>query len=249
LIDGDRIADFGQKIYTDGAECVDAQGAYTGPGLVDIHTHAANDIVFSEHPAVAANYLLSCGVTDVLPALYFNSTKEELLSQISLIRMTMDSGKAPNILGIYMEAPYKNPKFGCNRENNPWRHPINREDYSGLIEAAGSVAKVWCVAPEREGIYTFAEDVRRINPKAIFSVAHSEAIPSQIEPLIEKGLKLATHHTNATGTINKYPECRGVCVDETVLYNDDIYAELILRFCWYSCGSVYVTSGAENKGG
>ena len=41
------------------------------------------------------------------------------------------------------------------------------------------------------------------------------------------GLKLATHHTNATGTLNKYPECRGVCVDETVLHNDDIYAELI----------------------
>lgn len=41
------------------------------------------------------------------------------------------------------------------------------------------------------------------------------------------GLRLATHHTNATGDLVKYPEVRGVCVDETVNYNDDIYAELI----------------------
>ena len=42
-----------------------------------------------------------------------------------------------------------------------------------------------------------------------------------------KGLKLATHHTNATGTLYKYPECRTACVDETALYNDSIYTELI----------------------
>ena len=41
------------------------------------------------------------------------------------------------------------------------------------------------------------------------------------------GLKLGTHHTNATGTLENYPEVRGVCVDETVNYNDGIYAELI----------------------
>jgi N-acetylglucosamine-6-phosphate deacetylase len=41
------------------------------------------------------------------------------------------------------------------------------------------------------------------------------------------GLKIGTHHLNATGTLQKYPECRTPCVDETVQYNRDIYAELI----------------------
>ena len=41
------------------------------------------------------------------------------------------------------------------------------------------------------------------------------------------GLKIGTHHTNATGTLQKYPECRTPCVDETVNYNREIYAELI----------------------
>jgi N-acetylglucosamine-6-phosphate deacetylase len=41
------------------------------------------------------------------------------------------------------------------------------------------------------------------------------------------GLKCATHHMNATGTIERYPECRTACVDETALYNNEIYTELI----------------------
>jgi N-acetylglucosamine-6-phosphate deacetylase len=32
---------------------------------------------------------------------------------------------------------------------------------------------------------------------------------------------------NATGTIERYPECRTACVDETALYNDNMYTELI----------------------
>ena len=60
-----------------------------------------------------------------------------------------------------------------------------------------------------------------------FAVAHSAASPQEIEALIPYGLRIGTHHTNATGDRPKYPECRGVCVDETVNYNDSIYAELI----------------------
>jgi len=96
-----------------------------------------------------------------------------------------------------------------------------------LIEAARDFAKVWCLAPERENIEQFVLDVKKAIPDIVFSVAHSEASPAQIECLMPYGLRLATHHTNATGDLPKYPECRGVCVDETVNYNDDIYAELI----------------------
>ena len=58
-------------------------------------------------------------------------------------------------------------------------------------------------------------------------MAHSEAEPTDIEKLMPYGLKLATHHTNATGTLHRYPECRSACVDETALYNHEIYTELI----------------------
>jgi N-acetylglucosamine-6-phosphate deacetylase len=126
-----------------------------------------------------------------------------------------------------MEAPYMNPKFGADRENNPWKGPIRKEEYQCVIDQVGTDALVWVVAPERENIEQFVQDCRKANPTVRFSVGHSEASPQQIEALIPYGLCIGTHHTNATGDLPKYPECRGVCVDETVNYNRDIYAEMI----------------------
>ena len=227
VMDGDRIVDFGKNIKVGSAECIDAQGMFTGPGLIDIHTHAANNEFFFDNPVGAANALLQSGVTDVLPTLYFSMNEAQLIEAAGVIQQAKESGKADNILGFYMEAPYMNPKFGCDRENNPWKGDIRREDYKKLLEAIGDEVYVWGVAPERENIEMFMKDAKLANPKCVFSVAHSEADPYQVQRVMPYGLKLATHHTNATGTLNKYPEVRGVCVDEAVWYNDEIYAELI----------------------
>ena len=227
VIENDVIVDFGKKICTDGMNIIDAKGAYTGPGLIDIHTHADGDTFFSEDPVKAAATLLNHGVTDVMPALYFSATAEQLLQQIKIIRDAMNSGNAENIIGLYMEAPYLNPNYGCNRESNPWRDVVSKDRFKKVVDEAYDIARVWCIAPERENIEEFVEYVREKNPNAVFSVAHSEAEPWQIERFIPKGLKLATHYTNATGTLNRYPECRSACVDETALFNHEIYTELI----------------------
>ena len=144
-----------------------------------------------------------------------------------LARLEKSGGGLPNILGLLHGAPLPEPEVRCDRENNPWRGPIRREDYMEIVEAARDMARAWAVAPEREGIAEFCEDVAAAIPGIAFTVAHSEASPEQIERLIPLGLKIGTHHTNATGDLPKYPECRGVCVDETVNYRDDIFAELI----------------------
>lgn len=227
VMDGDRIVDFGKNIKVGSAECIDAQGLFTGPGLIDIHTHSGNNIFFSDDPVKASESLLQSGVTDVLPTLYFSMNEQQLIDAAAVIQKAMAAGETRNVLGFYMEAPYMNPKFGCDRENNPWKGDIRREDYKKLLEAIGSQVYVWGVAPERENIEMFMKDAKLANPKCVFSVAHSEADPYQVQKVMPYGLKLATHHTNATGTLNKYPEVRGVCVDEAVWYNDDIYAELI----------------------
>jgi N-acetylglucosamine-6-phosphate deacetylase len=227
VMDGGKITRLGEMAAVaipDGAAVVDAGGHFVGPGLIDIHTHAAGGKYFFEDPVHCARVALEHGTTGVLPALYFNMTKAEYLDAIR----TIDGANCPNILGLYMEGPYLNPKFGCDRENNPWKGPIRREDYMEIVDAARHMARVWSVAPEREGIVGFCEDVAAAIPGIALSVAHSEASPEQIERLIPLGLKIGTHHTNATGDLPKYPECRGVCVDETVNYRDDIFAELIV---------------------
>ena len=230
LIEDGKIVNFGEmRTLSIPADCevVDAQGLYVGPGLVDIHNHAGGGHWFYDEPIEAAQFNLQHGTTSVLATLYFNMNGKQLVEQAITVQNAMKTPEGANIAGFYMEAPYMNPKFGADRENNPWKGPICKEEYQPVIDQVGTDAKVWVVAPERENIEQFVLDARKNNPTVRFSVGHSEASPQQIEALIPYGLCIGTHHTNATGDLPKYPECRGVCVDETVNYNNAIYAEMI----------------------
>lgn len=228
VIEDGKIVDFGKKIgIPENAEIIDAKGKFAGPGLIDIHTHATGKFLFDKEPEECERWLLSHGVTSVLPALYFSMDQQGYLTSIETICEEVNAGRLKNFAGFYMEGPYLNAKFGATKENNPWIGAIKKEDFEPIIKKAGKNAKVWAVAPEREGILEFVKCAKEENPSAVFAVAHSEATPEQIEELMPYGLKIGTHHTNATGTLENYPECRGVCVDEAVNYNDGIYAELI----------------------
>ncbi len=227
LIEDGKIAELGKHVTASDCEVLDGQGYYLGPGLIDVHTHGAKDAWIQDDPQAASDYLFSRGVTSALTALYFNMNRDEYLATMKRMEPFINGKTTKNLIGYYMEGPYLNPKFGCNRESNPWQGPVDAENYLPIIEAAYPHAKVWCLAPEREGILEFVKAVKKKDASAVFSVAHSEAAPEEIERLLPYGLKLSTHHTNATGNRFKYSECRGVCVDETVNYRDDIYAELI----------------------
>ncbi|MCQ2437338.1 MAG: amidohydrolase family protein [Clostridia bacterium] len=230
FIEDGKVAGFGEMRYTEiPADCekLDAEGAFVGPGFVDIHTHAGDNCFFTDDPVRAAVHHLKHGTTTVLPALYYSMDTAGYVKAIGDLREAMKKPECKNIGGFYMEGPYLNPKFGCDRDKNPWKGPVDAANYGPVIEAGWDLARVWCLAPERENILEFVEAVRAKNPNAVFTVAHSEASPQDIEALMPYGLKIGTHHTNATGDRVKYPEVRGVCVDETVNYNRDIYAELI----------------------
>lgn len=230
FIEGERIAGFGEMRNTpipDGCEVIDAEGLFVGPGFVDIHTHSDGRVFFQDDPVTAAQHHLKHGATTVLPALYTGLNTEQYVRAAGILREAMQKPECGNIAGFYMEGPYLNPDFGCDRTNNPWADGIFKEKYQPVIDACWDLARVWCIAPEREGIMDYIMAVKEKNPNAIFAVAHSAASPQQVEALIPYGLRIGTHHTNATGDRPRYPECRGVCVDEAVNYNDAIYAELI----------------------
>ena len=230
LIEGDKIVSVGKasKITVpNNAEIIDAKGNFVGPGLIDIHTHAAAKTYFIEDPKKCSEDLLKHGVTSVMPALYYSLDKTAFLDAIDTIITSHEKGEFKNFIGFYMEGPYLNPGFGCNQDKNSWRHGVFKKDYQELIDKSKDYTRVWCIAPEREGIEEFVKDVKKSIPNCLFAVAHSAATPEQVEKFIPYGLKISTHHTNATGTIEHYSECRGVCVDEAVNFNKEIYAELI----------------------
>ena len=230
VLDGDRIHSFGEMRdfrIPEGCEIIDAQGLFVGPGLIDIHNHAGNGHWFYDEPIEAAQFNLRHGTTTILACLYFNMNGQQLVEQAACVKEAMAKPEGASIGGFYMECPYMNPKFGADRENNPWKGPIRKEEYQPVIDAVGTDAKVWVLAPERENILQFVLDAKAANPTVRFSVGHSEASPQQIEALMPYGLCIGTHHTDATGDRVFYPEVRGVCVDEAVNYNREIYAELI----------------------
>lgn len=229
-MDEGKILGFGEMRNTkvpDGCEVIDAEGAYVGPGFVDIHTHSDGKIFFQDDPVTAAQHHMQHGTTSLLPALYTSMDTKAYVEAVAVLREAMKKPECANIAGLYMEGPYLNPGFGCDRTSNPWADGVKKEAYQPVIDAAWDLARVWCVAPERENIMDFVLDVKAKNPQARFAVAHSAASPQQVEALMPYGLMIGTHHTNATGDRPMYPECRGVCVDETVNYNREIYAELI----------------------
>jgi len=231
LVEDGKIAAFGEMRSTpipEGCEIIDAKGLYVGPGLIDIHAHAGGSTHFRHDPIHAARAHLKCGTTTILPSPDYTDSLTAFLDYIDAIRAAMAQPGGANIGGIYMEAPYINANYGSNAHLNPWANrPVAPEDYMPMIERLGDLVKSWTVAPEREGILDFVKAAKAANPSVKFAVGHSEATPQQIEALMPYGLCIGTHHTNATGTIVNYPECRGVCVDEGVNYNREIYAEII----------------------
>ena len=229
-----KIAGYGEMRTTpipEGCEIIDAKGAYVGPGLVDIHSHSGTGVRFADDPVKATEEHLQCGTTTILATPSTRGTLPGYLEQIARIRAAMATPEGATIGGIYMEGPYINAGYGSmsNQKgaNAPRVFDPVPEDFAPLLEAGADIIRVWGTAPERENIEVFVKAAKAANPNVRFAVTHSEATPQQIEALMPYGLCIGTHHTNATGTIVNYPECRGVCVDEGVNYNDGIYAELI----------------------
>lgn len=245
LLDGDRIAAVGERReleIPENCEMIDAQGAYVGPGFVDIHVHGGNGHMFDSEPLQAAEHFLKNGETTILATLYYNLSKEGFLEAIKTVQDAMAAGGAGDaIAGIYMEGPYMNPKFGAMPERNKWKGEITPEAYKEVVDAAGSDAFVWAVAPEREGIEEFVKYAGKVNPYAVFSVGHSEATPAQVRKLKKYGLNMQTHCMDATGSFSEWVGTRGAGPDEACLTDPDMYAELIC-----DSGAVHVNKDLIN---
>ncbi len=210
------------------AELLDGEGLYLGPGFVDIHVHGGGGHLFYQEPEQAAEHFLAHGETTILPALYFYLGPEEYVEAIRRIRSAAGSGGAGRVIaGVYMEGPYLNPKYGADPEKNQWLGPVDPEKYRPVVDCAGSFARMWAVAPEREGVAEFMRYVRSVDPAARFSVAHSEADFAQMAEAKALGANQLTHCMDATGRRSDWEGTRGCGPDEYCLLDREMYAELI----------------------
>jgi len=228
LVENGKIINVDKKMNIEipsDAEVIDAGGKYVGPGFVDIHIHDANVYSTCYSTKEAAEYMLRHGTTSILPTPCYTFNFEDFLRAIKEIKAAMPY--APTVKGMYMEGPYMNPNYGADAHKNPWRHPINENEYKALVDEAGILAKVWAIAPEREGLLPFLEYARKVNPDTVFAVGHSEATPAEIRKLGKYRPTLQTHSMCATGRTQKELGTRNFGPDEYCFKEPDVYCELI----------------------
>lgn len=230
LLKDGKIADFGRMKdipVPEDAQIIDAEGLFAGSGLIDEHTHAGGTHKYMEEPVEAAEFALQHGVTTVLPTFSYGMKTPQYVAAAKKIREAMKV--CCNIGGINMEGPFINPGYGAHKYLLEAAKPIVPEDYEEMIDAVKDLVRTWTVAPELPGIEGFVKAAAEATPGVAFAVGHSEAAPWEVEALMPYGLRVATHHTDATGKFHAWPdkEILGVGVDEAVNFNDDIYAELI----------------------
>ena len=230
LVDGDRIVevlDSADIRAREGVDRWDAGGLYAGPGFVDIHVHGGGKYMFHSEPEKAARHFLRHGETTVLATLYYDLSRERFLEAIDRVKRAIATPEGSTIKGFYMEGPYMNPAYGASPEKNQWQGKIAAEDYAELVDQAGSLVKVWAVAPERSGVEDFVAYAKRRNPDARFAVGHSEATPNQIRKLEKYGMSIVTHCMDATGRRVQWAGTRGCGPDEACMLDDRMYAECI----------------------
>ena len=228
LLSDDKIAALGAARETEipeGAEIIDAGGRYVGPGFIDIHVHGGNGHLTYREPVEAAKYFLSHGETSILATPSYDIDFQAHMDAIKTVKEKM--AEAKTIKGIYFEGPYTNTKYGSGAFKNPWRHPIDPNEYKSIIDAAGDLALVWTFAPELEGVEEVVKYAKKVNPNAIIAMGHSDATPAQARALGKNRPTLMTHTMNATGMIPTYGGTRAFGPDEYTLSEPEVYAEMI----------------------
>jgi N-acetylglucosamine-6-phosphate deacetylase len=221
------VGESGSVEVPTGSEVLDAAGAYIAPGFIDIHCHGGGGVWSWEQPYAFALTHLKHGTTAILPTFTYNESREQVRDGLRTILSTMESSKpfVEAIVGIHMEGPYINKKYGAI--TSPIR-PVDPEEYGEILREAGDRIKVWTMAPELGGQDMFVNEAAKYNIS--LSVGHSEATAEQIFRFVPQGLRIGCHCTNASGATpspSRYGGTREVGVDEAVLVHDDIYAEVI----------------------
>lgn len=208
------------------AECIDANGLYVAPGLIDIHNHGSKDYLFVDEPLKCAEYFVRHGETTILPTLYCNLTLEQMLAGAQRIREASRQGAGRIMEGLYMEGPYMNGE-GSNQKHILWGGDIVEEEYMPLVDAVKGFAKIWAIDPAREGIEDFMQNVKAEDTYAIFALGHSHATAAQCKKVEKYGVKVQTHHGDSGKAPGHAQGTIGSGCDEFTLWNPDMYAELI----------------------
>ena len=204
LIENGKILAAGDIAVPEGAEVIDAEGLYVGPGFIDQHSHGyqqyGEGILAKDDPGACADAHVKHGTTTYIPSTDYADTLEEHFEMVKRCLALTEDDASP-VRGIHLEGPYIDPLYGAASDMTM---PYREEECEALFQMAAPVARHCTYAPEMPDAPAIEEKLSRygITP----AIGHTCAGPSDIERAVSRGAKIVTHLYDATGCFRSFDE-------------------------------------------
>ncbi|MDR1557362.1 MAG: N-acetylglucosamine-6-phosphate deacetylase [Tannerellaceae bacterium] len=217
-----------QNTEIEGAQLIDARGAYIAPGCIDIHVHGGGGRDFIEATPEAFYAVTGAharyGTTAIYPTLAA-SPRAVFDRAIQTCETIMNEpGEGARIMGLHLEGNYLNPLMRGGQDPAsiypPWP-----EEYREILEHSRCVRR-WSASPELDGALTFGRYASQRG--VLVSIAHTTATYPQVKAALEAGYRHVTHFYNAMTGVHRAGGFKHEGTIESVyLMNDDLTVELV----------------------
>lgn len=177
-------------------------GATIAPGLIDVHTNGARDMLFNRDQGnavpVAADEYARMGATGFVAAVMTAPFESMLHAAAEVVeaanRLEEDDPRGARCLGIHFEGPFLNPKFR-RVHRGEWLSAASAERAREMVDACKGACLLVTMAPEIDG----AADALRIflENGVVCSAGHTSARYREGLLAIALGFRSLTHAFNA----------------------------------------------------
>ncbi len=221
-VNGDRIAEIGERLPANGEETVDLAGKKLLPGFIDIHSHGCGGYDFCDGTREAfqgmADTYLRAGVTTVLGTSMTLPVGQLMEIFTAYRQFAENQTRGARMIGINMEGPFLSvAKKGAHIAE--YIVPANLEDFRALNKASGGRIRQVDVAPEVPGNLDFIREASKI---CTVCVAHTAGGYEEAMAAYAAGAASNTHLYNAmSGFSHRAPGVVGA------VFDSDTFAELI----------------------
>ena len=211
----------------EGAQTIDAQGAYVAPGCIDTHLHGGDGHDFTEATPEAFRAIAYAhatqGVTTLYPTLAVAPTTVFRQAIKACETVVSQPYEGARIEGLHLEGNYINPLLKGGQDERFIQLPDPAE-YQELLEST-CLIKRWTAAPELPGALEFA---RYAHSKGILvSLGHTAADYPTVKRAYEAGFTHATHFYNAMSGVHKQREYKHEGTIESVYLVPEMTVELV----------------------
>ena len=208
---------------------IDAEGMYISPGFIDIHTHGGGGYSFTtgsvEDILACARVHAKFGTTTIFPTAS-TASRETLAQYVANVRDAVRLNKPglPQIAGSHLEAPYFAQSQRGGQHPDYIRDPDPEEYHNFLKISEGTLERI-TFAPELPGASELCDFLAENG--IVASYGHTDAVYSEIKPLIDKGCTLACHIYSGMSLVTRRNLIRNLGAVETTYLEDSVTAEAI----------------------